>query len=570
VQIGMDKTIKLSEVFRRYADFCNEQYPSQKVEVSELEFFHAQLLAGHDTAEVAALMKNDRISVRREQSKDRADEEAWNRLQRDSDQQFFHQLRNMLPNAQETTPSTVAYDLADIVLDCRRVLYPNSNKTIKCHSVMICRRCPWLGRMILTARQELAGRIVDTGTFDEAKDMEMDDERDFELMQHLKVEPRVQPSAAAQIENDDEDLDEDCISSERLLRSSDIRMSSGYDDELTSLGSPLTQQPQPLSNVVSIVIENHPAEAMKILLEYCYSNRVENLGYEAFMYSCKTKPQYKKLQGPVPPFNLRPSRWPNSGEPTILFDVALAGIRLAEEAELPRLSLMCEIAAAQLVDHSNIVDALAACEQQRQLTGNALPRLRKATMDIVLVLFQLGNDNETTACLRKALSDKTALLVPTLITGTMEAVDAGEKRMRQINISTISTPDKRDWQSVAYRYFGEIDKIETMERDRERRKRRAGVEYGDDYTEPMDDMYSYHCSSNGAFDHDELFPFWGESGVRRMSLKRMQAHQINGTASSLMLDHSMVVPSNYLLHRGASHVASATKHNNPLLRRDFR
>jgi hypothetical protein len=135
----------------------------------------------------------------------------------------------------------------------------------------------------------------------------------------------------------------------------------------------------------------------------------------------------------------------NSGEPTILFDVALAGIRLAEEAELPRLSFMCEIAAAQLVDHSNIVDALATCEQQRQLTGNALPRLRKATMDIVLVLFQLGNDNETTACLRKALSDKTALLVPTLITGTMEAVDAGEKRMRQINISTISTPDKRDW-----------------------------------------------------------------------------------------------------------------------------
>jgi hypothetical protein len=98
----------------------------------------------------------------------------------------------------------------------------------------------------------------------------------------------------------------------------------------------------------------------------------------------------------------------------------------------------------------------------------------------------------------------------------------------------------------------------------------VGVEYSDDYAEPMDDMYSYHCSGSGAFDHDELFPFWGEAGVRRMSLKRMQAHQINGTASSLMLDHSMVVPSNYLLHRGASHVASATKHNNPLLRRDFR
>ena len=223
-------------------------------------------------------------------------------------------------------------------------------------------------------------------------------------MQHVKVEPQRDSShVAAEIENDEEDLNAESDTSNNESRIS-------IDN----------------SKLLYIEIKDHPPEAMKILLEYCYTNRVENLGFEAFMLSCRTKPQYKKMQGPVPPFSLR--RWPNSGEPTIMFDVALAGIRLAEEAQLPRLSLMCEIAAAQLVDHFHAVDALSACEEQRQLTGNPLPRLRKATMEIVLVSYHSFDESVTISFLKNALLEKSSLLIPTLITGTMEAIEAGDRK----------------------------------------------------------------------------------------------------------------------------------------------
>jgi hypothetical protein len=529
------------------------------VELNELEFFHTQILLGQDTAEVAALMKNDRISVRRERSTERLEEEVWNRLQRELDQPYFRQLRDMLPNAQDAT--TPIYEFADVVLDCKRVLYPNTIPTIKCHSVMICKRCPWLNRMISAARQECARRSV--VNLPDVKTIDVDEERRFELMQQIKVEPRQEDTTAAQIENDDEDLNEAWRPSDRALRRIDRRTSGGYDDDIASLGSP-TSQSHSSSKLLWIEIKDHPPEAMKILLEYCYTNRVENLGFEAFMHSCRTKPQYKKMQGPVPPFSLR--RWPNSGEPTIMFDVALAGIRLAEEANLPRLSLMCEIAAAQLVDHTHAVDALTACELQRQTTGNQLPRLRKATMEIVLVSYQLGNDNITTAFLKNALADKSTLLIPTLISGTVDAVEAGEKRMRHLNVSTISTPEKRDWQTISRRYFDKIDKIDAIERDRERRKRRIGDDYKDDYMEPIDDQYIRDGTSSTILDDDELFAFWGDSGIRHLSLKRMNGHQITGVVSSLYDNRSASRRS----PATNSHLTMTSKRNIPGYRRDLR
>lgn len=516
VQIGLDKPVKLCEVFKRYVDFCNEQYPSQKVDVNDLEFYHTQLLNGHDTAEVAALMKNDRISVRREQSNERLDEEVWNRLQREIDQLYFRQLRDMIPIAEYNFTSLP--DFADVVLDCRHSLIPDSVSSIYCHSFMICKRCPWLNRMILAARQEQARSSV--VTLPNIKGVE-DDDHSVELVHHNKIDLPDVSLMAAKIENDDEDLNE---------------------------GNSLAAQTQNASNILWIEINDHPPEAIKILLEYCYTNRVENVGYEAFLHSCRTKPQYKKMQGPVPPFSQR--RWPNNGEPTITFDVAIAGIRLAEEANMPRLSLMCEIAAAQLVDHSNAVDALVLCEEQRQLSGNALSRLRKATMELVLISYQLGNDN--LASLKDALKTKSSLLIPPLITGTMEAVEAGEKRMRHLNVSSMHFTEKRDWQTIIRPYFEKIDSLDAKARERERRKRRMGVDFNDDYIESNDDRY------------DEYFSFWGETGVRHFSLKRMHGH---GTASSILGNQMAARRSGTL----SNHLLVTSKRNNPPLpRRDLR
>lgn len=517
VQIGLDKSCKLSTVFERYVEFCNEQQQQQgdsdqnMVVVKDLEFLHTQVLSGHDTVEAAALMKNDRISVRREQSHVRLEEEAANKLQRDLDCEFFQQLRQMLPN-QNLKVSVDEW--ADTVLDCRGSLMNiRSNEclrletTIKCHSVLIYKRCPWLRRMIDASRQENARRSV--VTVPEATKQEFEDE-DFELMQQIKVEPvRDDESAVAQIENDDDDqVNNPENSLRRASRNSDVVM--GEDDASFSADD-MRQLQAADANLVWTVIENHPPEAMLLLLEYCYSNRVVPLGCEAFVASCKTKPQNKKLHGPVPPFELRPTRWPNGGEPTVTFAVAIAGMQLAEEAEMPRLSFMCEIAAAQLVDPTCAVDALAACETQRQLTGNSLPRLRKATMDIVF-RAQIQSDKGASNLLKKALRVKGPLLIPTLITGAMEAVEAGEKKKQHHSHSSFLTGEKRDWQTMAYSYFDKFDKIDAKERDRERRKSRGGG-----VSEEED-------KSSAIFADDELFSLWGESGARRLSLKRMSHH----------------------------------------------
>jgi hypothetical protein len=139
---------------------------------------------------------------------------------------------------------------------------------------------------------------------------------------------------------------------------------------------------------------------------------------------------------------------------------------LAEEASLPRLSLMCEIAAAQLVSSSNVVDALAMCQTQKELTGNSLPRLRKAAMDIVLRSGPRGVFVLPT--FRRALEERGKNLIPTLLAGTMEAVDNAETK----NKKGAGGGDKRDWQEIALEYFEFVDREDTNKRERERRKRR--------------------------------------------------------------------------------------------------
>jgi hypothetical protein len=513
VQIGLDKPVKLCEVFKRYVEFCFEQYPMTKVDISELEFFHTQLLSGQDTAEGAALMKNDRISVRRERVKERLDEEAANRAQRESDQPYFRQLRDMLPDAQDS--STPIHDVADVILDCRQSLNPNTVSTIKCHSVMIRKRCPWLNRMIAAARQEMARLSVVT-------------------LPDLKAVDDNGDPTAAKIENDDEDINE------------------------ASSTSVVERQKLPESKFLLVEIKDHAPEVIKILLEYCYTNRVESLGSEAFKLSCKTTPQYKK--GPVPPFSQR--QWPNHGEPVVTFDVAVAGVRLAEEANLPRLSLMCEIAAAQLVDHAHAVDALEVCEKQNQLTGNMLPRLRKATMEVVLMSCRFGDDNYTTNMIKNGLAKKSAMLIPTLITGTMEAIEAREKRMRRFNTGATLSLDKQDWQANARRHYDKIDQMDSMERDRERRKRRAGNAFHDDYL----GRYMQGVAGGGTIlDDDEMFSFWGESELKRKTLKRM-----HGPRSVLSFCERLVPRKNGML---GNHLVVPSKRSNPtqaMPRRDLR
>lgn len=183
------------------------------------------------------------------------------------------------------------------------------------------------------------------------------------------------------------------------------------------------------------VVLSHPPEAVKLLLEYCYTNRVIALGQLAFEKSYipldrrVVDPLIVDYCGPVSPFpNPRGVRspWPEDTlkKPTVSLPVALAGIQLAEEAKLPRLSLMCEIAASQLVTDSTALEALVSCEQQYKLTGNRLPHLRKAVMlHHVLGYGPKGVEKlASMASFNKTLREKYEDAVPSLMMGILETL----------------------------------------------------------------------------------------------------------------------------------------------------
>lgn len=427
VQIGMGKNTKLGAVFARYATVVSEH--GTAITADQLEFVHCQLLSPHDTAEAAALMKNDRISVRREQSQARQGDQERERMQRESDKAYFTHMLALM----KIQP--------DVVLDCRGVVREEGrvqqvlSSRVRCHAAIVKKRCPWLWNKIEAARDQRQA-IVERS---QARSGDEDD------VMPLEEQPRPAVGRlAAEIEDDDEG-------------------GGGFLD-----GSPQDD------NLLTVVVENHSPDAIKILLEYLYTNRVIPFGLEAFLQSCRTKPGHKH-HGPVAPFPTTGSnsfrRWPNRGEPTITFGVALAAIVLAEEAGLKRLSLMAEVAAAELVLPGNFVDALDLCEVQKMATGNPLPRLRRAAMDFVL-RSGAARGPFSLPSFRRALEEKKSSLIPTLLTGVMEAVE--EERNKNIRTPSMFLDDDGsiDWQRKAAKYFRFLDRQDTFKREEERRKRR--------------------------------------------------------------------------------------------------
>jgi hypothetical protein len=546
VQIGLDKNTKLSAVFERYVFFCNQHaaglslshdtdtdsYPAKdrkKISTDDLEFVHCQLLKGNDTTEAAALMKNDRITVRKEQSSDRDLDQEHQRQQREADKEYFQQLRQLVPGAGGGGGGgTLPHKWCDVVLDCRgssvgaaaaaddvgRMVQQVLSTTVRCHSVVLRKRCPWLGRMIDAASREQARRSIvslpdvvehgnvnatanttanTTATLEQVQHHEDEEEEEEQKQQKQSAVPDRNLPAAESKDSEDDDievLNYNARVGNRESRNNRLVAQIETDEDEPKPPSSVDAAAVPMddddgddngddrdgessfSNVRSdalwVTLANHSPDAAKLLLEFCYTNRVIPLGCIAFLQSCKSKPD-RKHHGPVPPFSIGSSgsrHWPNRGEPTASFPVVVATLGLAEEASLPRLSLMCEIAAAQLVSSTNVVDALAMCQTQKELTGNSLPRLRKAAMDIVLRSGPRGVFVLPT--FRRALEERGKNLIPTLLAGTMEAVDNAEIKTKKGS----GGGDKRDWQEIALEYFEFVDREDANKRERERRKRR--------------------------------------------------------------------------------------------------
>ena len=349
------------------------------------------------------------------------------RIQRESDRKYFKELRSLLPNSSPEVGSDVILECQGKVKDERGFTQNVLSTSVRANSVLIAKRCKWLGQKISIAREDMRRRAEMTIPSDEVKSNTKEAE-ETRLSQSDDEEDDIVPSnPLPAIGNNNND-----IAADRIL-AAEIE-DDEEDDELDSEKSSANEQASAShfrgdvasasSNSVWISLPEHSPQAVKLLLEYCYTNRVQSLGHDAFVKASKF-PNPKdvgalvaKESGPVPPF--RKNEWPDgargNGAPTLSLHLALAGIALAEEAHMPRLSLMCEIAASKLVDYSNVIDVLAACQTQQQQTGNRLPLLRKAAMlDCVF-----GKRYFENPIFKNSMIARKDLVIPSVLDGSIE------------------------------------------------------------------------------------------------------------------------------------------------------
>mmetsp|Transcript_8738 Transcript_8738/g.13095 ORF Transcript_8738/g.13095 Transcript_8738/m.13095 type:complete len:693 (+) Transcript_8738:141-2219(+) len=426
VYVGLDKGSKLSVVFQHYCDFVNSKSPSTKpgsrvyIKPTDLEFMHCTTLDAQHTVEASAMMKNDRIRVVRERSKDRSAKAEMIRLQRESDRKYFKELRSLLPN-----PSPEGMG-SDVILECQGKVKDERGfsqnvlaTTVRANSVLIAKRCKWLGQKISTAREDMRRRAEMTIPSDEVKSESKEAERSSS--QSDDEEYDIVPSnPLPAVDNNNNNA----IAADRVLAA---EIEDDEEDDEVDAGKSTTNEQASTSHLRDVASSNsvwislqHSPQAVKLLLEYCYTNRVQALGQDAFLKASKF-PNPKdvgalaaKESGPVPPF--RKHEWPDGGAPTVSLHLALAGIALAEEAHMPRFSLMCEVAASKLVDYSNVIDVLAACQTQQQQTGNRLPLLRKAAMlDCVF-----GKRYFENPIFKNNMIARKDLVIPSVLDGSIE------------------------------------------------------------------------------------------------------------------------------------------------------
>jgi len=519
ISIGFDKTIKLCTVFSHFANFCNRNSPSEdSISYTDLEFVHNQVLIGNETAEGAALMKNDVVKVRKNRRAEKKAMKEIKRIQASSDYEYFKEMRNLF-----SKPATNIF--YDTVIDCG-----GEDSTFECifevNSAIVGKRCPWLQRKISSGqkrtnahklnripidnapssmgekgrrgvkRKITSSTLTENGigssgepavaaatgavgsknscpvgvspsnnrredqkvrsreikvedTQNQAVDDSLDDEdsiRPFPLQEELPLPHKVK-QMAAEVVDEEEDLPESadnkvCEKSDTGPAPGIVVSSSSNNDSIDVEGDGLMQK-----EVTWVTLNQYHPQAVKLLLEYCYTNRCLPLGKEAF---------HKANVGRV----IEPyEHWPNSGRPTISMSVALSAIELAEEANMPRFSLMCEISACQLLTSRNLLEALSLCTQQQQRTGNPLKFLRNSATEDVL----RRPDFLCTKDFQATLLKKRELVVPSILKGTQEVMSELKSTKTSSTSRSTSSSHKKGRENKnpwAYTQFDLLDKRE--------------------------------------------------------------------------------------------------------------
>eukprot|EP00551_Chaetoceros_affinis_P005298 CAMPEP_0203683902 /NCGR_PEP_ID=MMETSP0090-20130426/47759_1 /ASSEMBLY_ACC=CAM_ASM_001088 /TAXON_ID=426623 /ORGANISM="Chaetoceros affinis, Strain CCMP159" /LENGTH=743 /DNA_ID=CAMNT_0050553059 /DNA_START=95 /DNA_END=2326 /DNA_ORIENTATION=+ len=524
VSIGLDKTTKLSAVFERFCHFVSSyKSPGIHIDLNDFEFVHCSILNPSDNVETAALMKDDRIRVQRNQEKERKVEAEWKKEIRHSDRTYFQQMRTLLP---DLNPSPLK---CDVIFHCegkikdeqgykQEVLSP----FVRGHSSMIAKRCTWLAKKIEAAKDSsdqvqlqeqaqlqeqvhLRQHNIDNQNiqnifpvYDNDNDSDNNNNNNnnninininnsnnnnaVPIPETDGAYPSWRPGRLSGINidksgntaNEVEDDDDDENDANYTLKSGNLSVDCiDFDNsENVRSASPVIPFFGTSHNNIPKVALMHPPEAVKLLLEYCYTNRVIPLGYEAFKMAhipieeSTVQKEMREYTGPVEPYGK--SSWPNTGIPTVNLSVALAGIKLAEEAGLSRLSLMCEVAASQLVTSTSLLEALALCEEQHRSSGNQLLYLRKA----VMLYHILGhgprgvNDLSSMPSFQRTLKDRSDVVVPSLMMGVFEAI--------KNELGTDENDNKNDSHNTnsTTHYYAKLDEDDKIKRESERTRRR--------------------------------------------------------------------------------------------------
>jgi hypothetical protein len=413
-------------------------------------------------------MKEDYIKVYRNQVKKRKLEVEWAKEKRDSDRNYFQQIRTLLMKDLNASPlkTDVIFHCTGKITDEHGYKQEVLSPFVRGNTAMIAKRCNWLARRIQNTKEskEMSRRnIMHNMVQDNHPNVAMVENNDgndvvqipetdgLDISWSLNnnnggiVVPDVRNLANA-VEDEDEDENHLYQNNNKAADLSQYSRAIGTDGI------------RPASPIISFVgthacntlhvILMHPPEAVKLLLEYCYTNRVIPLGYKAFHYSFRPIDRnliskgLREYSGPIPPYTK--ATWPNKGLPSINLSVALAGINLAEEAKLSRLSLMCEIAASQLVASASVLQALALCEEQRRRTGNNLKYLRKAIMSQIILAHGSRGINELSSMpsFKRTLLEKSDVVVPSLMMGLLETIKGDKKCSKSIDGSKISRSER--------------------------------------------------------------------------------------------------------------------------------
>jgi hypothetical protein len=416
----------MATVFRHFCKFCS--LPNDPLQYVDVEFVHNDVVPHNETAEGCSIMKGDKIKVRLVRTKERMEREIRLNAQRESDKEYLKQLRVLFLESVNSLHMAfpVTFGGPNVVIECRPFLEVGQrgvlNHVIKAHESIISKRCPWLKEKIAKAKEET-----------QRQRPSLDQQEDQRFFQGLVRIPDLHDSSSNGLPDTDlpvapppllenvrniqrqyngDDDDEDSVvhydpeSQVGRQLNQDRGVAHQIDDEESAHYSNDQRSPVVVhDSMVLLSLKEHPPEAVKILLEYCYTNRVVGLGKEAFVHASINS---------VPPHS-----WPSQGLPSVSMAVTLAGIALAEEASMPRLSLMCEIAASCLINDSNVLDALARCAEQESKTGNCLPILRKKAITHLIHAPLLRTQNKK---LITKLFDMKDLLVPALLQGTLDVV----------------------------------------------------------------------------------------------------------------------------------------------------